>query len=375
MKKVIVLGSTGSIGTSALDIIRSNRDDFQLTGLSANSRETELLAQAAEFSVSSLALTGKETSDSRITYHGPEGLLDLIKETDADIVVNGISGAVGLAPSVTALESGMDLALANKETMVMAGRLINSLAEKKGRRILPVDSEHSAIFHLMEGKNPDDIYEYIITASGGPFRGYTSEQLKNVTAEQAMKHPTWDMGYKISIDSASMANKGLEVIECWRLFNIPLDKIKVLVHPQSMVHSLIRTNDLAMYAHISHPDMRLPIQNALYYPDLKPVPSSFLDLAGREMTFFEPDMDNFPMLPLAYRAAESAGAYPIVYNAVNEVAVQALVDEKIGFTEIPEITEQLLSGDWTAEPQSFDEVLAVDTLCRQEAVELIKKRM
>lgn len=374
MKKVIVLGSTGSIGTSALDIIRHNREDFQLAAISANSREKELLAQAEEFDVPTLALTGAAASDSRISYCGSEGLINLIRETEAHIVVNGISGAVGLPPSVAALESGKDLALANKETMVMAGRLINDLAARNNRTILPVDSEHSAIFHLMEGRDPGQIEEFIITASGGPFRGYRAGQLKKVTPREAMKHPTWDMGYKISIDSATMANKGLEVIECWRLFDIPLAKIKVLVHPQSLVHSLIRTKDLAMYAHISHPDMRLPIQNALYYPEIQPVQSSFLDLAGKEMTFFDPDSENFPMLPLAYRAAESGGSYPIVYNAVNEVAVQAFVDKKIGFTQIPEVTDLMLSRDWSGEPQSFEEVMAVDRLCRQKADELILKR-
>jgi len=375
LKKVIVLGSTGSIGTSALDIIRGNGDDFQLVGLSANKREKELLAQAEEFSVTSLALTGNQGSCSRITHSGPEALLDLIRDTEAHIVVNGISGAVGLLPSVAALESGKDLALANKETMVMAGPLVNSLAEKMGRKILPVDSEHSAIFHLIEGRNPHNIEEIIITASGGPFRGHTLEQLQKVTAKEAMKHPTWDMGYKISIDSATMANKGLEVIECWRLFDIPLDRIKVLVHPQSLVHSLIRTTDLAMYAHISHPDMRLPIQNALFYPNMKAVPGSFLDLAGREMTFFEPDRENFPMLPLAYRAAESGGAYPIVYNAVNEIAVQAFVDNLIGFAEIPELTESVMNEDWSEEPESFPEVLHIDAQCRKMAEGLIKKRI
>jgi 1-deoxy-D-xylulose-5-phosphate reductoisomerase len=374
LKKVIVLGSTGSIGTSALDIIDNHRDDFELVGLSANTREEELLIQAGQYNKPATALTGKKTTDKRITYSGPDGLLRMIEETDADIVVNGISGAVGLAPSVAALNSGKDLALANKETMVMAGSLINRLADKKNHRILPVDSEHSAIFHLMEKRSSEEIDEIIITASGGPFRGYTKEQLEKVTAQQAMKHPTWDMGYKISIDSASMANKGLEVIECWRLFNVPLDKIKVLVHPQSYVHSLIRTVDMAMYAHISHPDMKLPIQNALYYPDMQPVPDSFLDLAGKELTFSKPDHENFPMLPLAYRAAESGGSFPIVYNAVNEEAVQALVDEKIGFTEIPEITEDLFNKDWSTEPQSFEEVLSIDKECRKMAQEMIQKR-
>ncbi len=374
MKKVIVLGSTGSIGISALDIIKNNRDDFDLVGISANRREKEVLEQADYFNVHNITLSGKAPQSSKINFSGENSIIKLIEETEADIVVNGISGAVGMAPSVAALKSGKDLALANKETMVMAGPLIKKLADEKKQNILPVDSEHSALFYLLEKKKREQIDEIIITASGGPFRGFTADQLKNVTKEQAMKHPTWDMGYKITIDSASLANKGLEVIEAWRLFDIDLDKIKVLVHPQSYVHSLVRTTDLAMYAQISKPDMRLPIQNAMYYPEMKAVPGTYLDLAGKDLSFTAPDVKNFPMLPLAYRSAEAAGSYPIVYNAVNEIAVQALVDGIIHFTEIPEITENLLNMDWTHEASSFDEILGIDERVRKIAESLINQR-
>jgi len=374
LKRVIVLGSTGSIGTSALDIIKNNRDDFDLVGISAHRSEMELLNQANFFDVKNIALSGKKSDSKEIKYSGPESLLNMIEETDADIVVNGISGAVGMAPSVSAIKSGKDLALANKETMVMSGPLIKKLADKMGRKILPVDSEHSALFYLLDNKQREQIEEIIITASGGPFRGYSAEQLKTVTKEQAMKHPTWDMGYKITIDSASLANKGLEVIEAWRLFDIGLDKIKVLVHPQSYVHSIVRTTDLAMYAQISNPDMRLPIQNAMYYPGMKPVPSTFLDLAEKNLSFFSPDVKNFPMLPLAYRSAEAAGSYPIVYNAVNEIAVQALVDGIIHFTEIPEVTEEVLKMDWSFEAESFEEVLEIDKKVRLIADSVISRR-
>jgi len=372
MKRVIVLGSTGSIGTSALDIIKNNRDDFEVVAISANTNEKDLLKQAESFNVKNIALSGKIPESDKIRFTGLHSITQIIEETEADIVVNGISGAVGMAPSVAALKSGKDLALANKETMVMAGPLIKILAEKHRSLILPVDSEHSALFYLMEGKKREQIDEIIITASGGPFRGYNKEQLENVTAAQAMKHPTWDMGYKISIDSASLANKGLEVIEAWRLFDISLDKIKVLVHRQSYVHSIIRTTDMAMYAQISNPDMRLPIQNALYYPAMKAVPSTFLDLAGKDLSFTKPDEENFPMLSLAYKAAESEGSYPIVYNAVNEVAVQALVDGKIRFTGIAELTEEMLKLDWAHTAQSFDEVLEIDQKARLEAEKVIK---
>lgn len=374
MKRVIVLGSTGSIGTSALDIIKNNQDDFDLVGISANTSENTLIEQAKIFHVKNVALSGKTPQDSVINYFGPGSITRLIEETEADIVVNGISGAVGLAPSVATLQSGKDLALANKETMVMAGPLIKELSKQSGKKILPVDSEHSALFYLLEGKKSEQIDEIIITASGGPFRGYTAEQLKTVSKEQAMKHPTWDMGYKITIDSASLANKGLEVIEAWRLFDINLDKIKVLVHPQSYVHSIVRTADMAMYAQISNPDMRLPIQNAMYYPQMKAVPSTFLDLAGKNLNFEQPDINNFKMLPLAYRAAELGASYPIAYNAVNEVAVQALVDDKIQFLNIGDITSSILEKDWSREALSFDEVLEIDKEARAAAEKEIKVR-
>ncbi len=372
MKRVIVLGSTGSVGISALDIIKNNPDDFQLVAISANTKEDELLLQAKEFKVENIALSGKRPESHLIKFHGAKSVNRLIRDTDADIVVNGISGAVGLAPSVTALETEKDLALANKETMVMAGPLIRELASTKGKRILSVDSEHSALFYLLEGKKKEHIEEIIITASGGPFRGYNREKLLKVTREQAMKHPTWDMGYKITIDSATLANKGLEVIEAWRLFDIDLKKIKVLVHPQSYIHSIIRTTDLAMYAQISNPDMRLPIQNALYYPDMKPVSCSFLDLAGKNLMFENPDFENFPMLSLAYQSARSSKSYPIVYNAVNEIAVESFVNNEISFVEIPEITEAVLSKDWDREPASFEEVLEIDKIARSFAKESIK---
>ena len=373
MKRVIVLGSTGSIGTSALDIIHNNRDDFDLVAISANKNEKELLKQAESFNVGNIALSGKTPESDKIRFYGTNSITRLIEETDAHIVVNGISGAVGMAPSVAALKSGKNLALANKETMVMAGPLIKSIASRNKTAILPVDSEHSALFYLLNGKEKEQIDEIIITASGGPFRGFSADQLKSVTKEQAMKHPTWDMGYKITIDSASLANKGLEVIEAWRLFDITLDKIKVLVHPQSYVHSIVRTADLAMYAQISNPDMRLPIQNALYYPRMKAVPSTFLDLAGKSLTFTEPDKENFPMLPLAYQAADAGKSYPIVYNAVNEVAVQALVDGLIHFTEIPVITDELLQRDWSDEAKTFKEVLDIDSSVRRITQEVIRR--
>lgn len=373
-KKVLILGSTGSIGTSTVDIMKTFPDHFEVTGLSAHSNDELLVKQAKELGCNNLILTGKEESTYKeiktFTY---ERLTDFIRENKADIVVNGIAGSRGLEPSAAAIESGKDLALANKETLVMAGPLIRDLADKKGVKLLPVDSEHSALFYLLENRNPAHVEELILTASGGAFRDLKKEELCNVSLEDALKHPTWSMGQKITIDSASMANKGLEVIEACMLFHIPVHRIKVLIHPQSYVHSLIRTKDQAMYAQISSPDMRLPIQNALFFPDQEPVQSSFLDLAGKSLTFSEPDEEKYPMLKLAFKAAERGGSYPIAYNAANEVAVAAFLQREIQFMDIPLLTEKVLSVDWSHSCGSLSEVIKTDGEARTISHELIKE--
>ncbi len=286
MKKVIILGATGSIGQSTIEIARDYTDKIKIVALSAHYNDLKLSELGHEFNVSDLALTGKDKSDkSNINYFGPTALLEMIKKSDADIVINGIAGSSGLLPSITTITSGIDLALANKETMVMAGSIINKLTKKHSVKLLPVDSEHSAIFHLLENCKLEDLSEVILTASGGAFRDLPVEKLKDVKLEDALKHPTWSMGTKITIDSASMANKGLEVIEAAMLFNLPPERIKVLIHPQSYVHSLIRKSDNSMYAQISAPDMKLPIQNSIFYPTMEPVKSSYLDLAGKQLDF------------------------------------------------------------------------------------------
>jgi len=371
MKRIIILGTTGSIGKNTLDIVRSDREEFSIAGLSAHTNETELLKTAEEFGISgSLALTGKETSDQRIGYTGREGLLRMIRETDADIVVNGIAGSSGLMPSVAALESGKHLALANKETIVMAGSLIKKLASEKNLLILPVDSEHSAVFNLLRGRNPKEIAQIILTASGGPFREKPIEEFGRITLEETLKHPTWAMGMKISIDSATMANKGLEVIEANELFDMEGSRIKVLIHPQSMVHSLIRTADGEMYAQISEPDMRMPIQNALTYPEIRHNPYGFLDLADRTLNFYAPDMEKFPMLALAYEVLKLGGGYKIAYNAANEIAVKAFTEGSIGFTDIHRIVEKTLNLDWGDTPGNFESVLETDKKVREAASEM-----
>lgn len=368
MKKILVLGATGSIGSSGLDIIKKHNDLFQLVGISANKSISKTLAIAKEFNCKNVCLTGiekKQCTSEEIKYFGKEGLKNLICESDCDIVLNGIAGAAGLMPSITALECKKDLALANKETIVMAGSLVKELAQKNNCRILPVDSEHSAVFSLVEKYGKESISSIVLTASGGPFRNLPKEKLDFVTLKDTLKHPTWNMGQKITIDSATLANKGLEVIEACFLFDTPAEKIQVVVHPQSLIHSLIRTNDGILYAQISNPDMKHPILQAFTWPFFIKNNYEIFDLtAVSEMTFSKPRMDDFRMLPLAYEVAEKKASYTIAYNAANEVAVACFLREKIKFTQIPLITEEVLQNDWTNEPKTFEEVFEADKKAR-----------
>lgn len=355
-KKVLVLGATGSIGKNALDVIRHFGDSFVLAGASAHRDGDGLAAIAAEFKLGNCVLSGVD---------GQDALLSMIRKTDADIVVNGIAGASGLLPSKAALESGKHLALANKETIVMAGPLIRALAERNGVKILPVDSEHSAVFNLIEAYGKDSVDEIILTASGGPFREWDASRLEKATAKDALKHPTWSMGSKITIDSASLANKGLEVIEACRLFDVPPDRVKVVVHPQSLVHSFIRTNDGVLYAQVSPPDMRHPILSALSWPDRLPDYLDRLDFdAPFDMRFEPPRYADFPLLGLAFRAAGLSGKYTIAFNAANEEAVYAFVDGKISFPALSAVTAKVLESDWSAECETFDDVLEADAAAR-----------
>lgn len=365
MKKIFLLGATGSIGKSTLEIISEYPDKLELVGISAHKNEIKLSEIGNKFNCKTLVLTGKkESQNNNIIFFGMSELLKTIKNSNADIVVNGIAGSSGLLPSIATIESGKDLALANKETMVMAGSLINKLAQKHNSKILPVDSEHSAIFHLMENCKPEEIDEIILTASGGAFRNLSKEELQNVTVQDALKHPTWSMGVKITIDSASMANKGLEVIEAAMLFNLDITKIKVLIHPQSYVHSLIRKKDCSMYAQISAPDMKLPIQNAIFYPETERVESTYLDLAGKELTFTTPDMEKYKMLQLAYKALTLGNAYTIAYNAANEVLVQSFINNEISFLDIPILTEKILNCRIETIPNNIESILQIDSEIR-----------
>jgi len=380
-KKVSVLGSTGSIGKNTLEVIRALEPSFDIVALACRHSVGELTRQVKEFAPEAVAVTGLLDSQEEgelgklrgtRVYREERGLLQMLTDTDADLVVNGISGAKGLLPSLKTLQRGADLALANKETVVMAGGLVSELVRRNGSTLLPVDSEHYALFCLLRGRKPEDVQEVILTASGGAFRDLSYEQLRDVRIEDALIHPNWNMGAKITVDSATMANKGLEVIEAHHLFDIPVSAIKVLIHPQSYIHSLIRTSDGFIYAQLSQPDMRLPIQNALTYPGLEPSCLEAFDLTGKSLSFAAVDPHKYRLLSLAYGAAEQAGGYPIAYNAANEVAVDRFLSRDISFLEITQLVEQVLQVDWKVPVEEIEAILQVDREARIKAVEILK---
>ncbi|MCL2208615.1 MAG: 1-deoxy-D-xylulose-5-phosphate reductoisomerase [Treponema sp.] len=356
-KRVAVLGATGSIGKSSLDVISRNTENFEIVLLCAysNSQALDLLKNKYPRAACVLCKDDKNM------------LTEAIKNIQPDITINGISGSAGLEPSLAAIESGSTLALANKETIVMAGSFILNKAKEKKVNIIPVDSEHSAVFHLLKAHSNDVINEIILTASGGPFRKLKPEEMKNVTAKDALVHPTWNMGQKITIDSASMANKGLEIIEACCLFNLPPDKIKVAIHPQSVVHSMIRLSNGVIYAQLSKPDMRHPIADALYWPETAPLNPDLLNFDFLTLEFEKPDVNKFPMLPLAVLAANNGGLYPCAYNAANETAAVLFLEQKIKFTDIPRITERVLEADWAANNPDLITILEADAKARAMA--------
>jgi 1-deoxy-D-xylulose-5-phosphate reductoisomerase len=382
-KKVSVLGSTGSIGKNTLEVVRALEPSFEVVALACRSSVGELARQVREFAPEAVAVTGPldsreegelgKLSDTQV-YRDERGLLQMLTDTDADLVVNGISGAKGLLPSLKTLQRGADLALANKETVVMAGGLVSELARQNGSTLLPVDSEHHALFCLLRGRKTEEVQEIILTASGGAFRDLSYEQLRDVGIEDALTHPNWNMGAKITVDSATMANKGLEIMEAHHLFDIPVSAIKVLIHPQSYIHSLIRTTDGFIYAQLSQPDMRLPIQNALTYPDLEPSCLEAFDLTGKSLSFEAVDPHKYRLLTLAYDAAEQGGGYPIAYNAANEVAVDRFLSREISFLEIAQLVEQVLQLEWQVPVEEIEAILQVDREARIRAVEILKFR-
>src|SRR3954453_3257048 len=370
-RRLLILGSTGSIGTQALEIV-AHSDELDLVGLSAQGNWEQLIAQAREFAVERVALTDADAAErarekwSGEVLAGPEGLVQLVVDSGADLVLNALVGSAGLGPTVATLGEGMDLALANKESLVVGGELVMQLSEATGGQVIPVDSEHSALHQLISGEAPGTVAKLVLTASGGPFRGRSREQLESVTVEEALKHPTWAMGGKITIDSSTLMNKGLELIEAHHLFGVPYERIDVVVHPQSIVHSLITLNDGAALAHLGHPDMRVPISYALHFPERADVPVEPLDLPKLgQLTFEEPDEDAFPCLRLARSAAAEGGTAPCVMNAANEVAVQAFLDGQLAFNGIPEMIERALETVERQPLTSFDDLYLADAQARR----------
>ncbi|MGZ5347558.1 MAG: 1-deoxy-D-xylulose-5-phosphate reductoisomerase [Solirubrobacterales bacterium] len=376
-KKVLILGSTGSIGTQALEVVAASGDALQVAGLSAGSSWEPLLEQAREHGVPAVALADPEAAArageawSGRVLAGEEGIRALIDSSGADLVLNAVVGAAGLGPTIVALTEGMDVALANKESLVIGGELVTALSEATGARLIPVDSEHSALHQLIRSEPPGTVTKLVLTASGGPFRGRTD--LEDVSAGDALAHPTWDMGGRITIDSATLMNKGFEMIEAHHLFGVPYDDIDVVVHPQSIVHSLVHLNDGASLAHLGYPDMRVPISYALHHPERADVAVPALDLAGvGELTFEEPDTRTFPCLALAREAGEAGGTAPCVLNAADEVAVEAFLAGRIPFTGIAEVIERCLA-DIPAEPAAhFEQLFETDRRAREHARGLIE---
>ena len=379
MRRLLILGSTGSIGRQALDVVARAGDEFEIVGLSADRGWETLLAQAREYDVDRIGLADADAAaraseawtDGEVLA-GSEGLARLVAESDADLVLNAIVGSAGLGPTIVALSEGIDVALANKESLVVGGELVTALSEATGARIIPVDSEHSALHQLIEGERAGTIDRITLTASGGPFRGRSRSQLEAVTVEEALKHPTWAMGGKITIDSATLMNKGLEVIEAHHLFGTPYDQIDVVVHPQSIVHALVALCDGATLAHMGHPDMRVPIAYALHHPDRVEVPVPRLDLAQVGALTFEPvDEDTFACLRLARHAALAGGTAPCVLNAANEVAVHAFMAGRLSFTGIPEVIETALERVPARRVHSFEMLFDADAAAREAAQEAV----
>jgi 1-deoxy-D-xylulose-5-phosphate reductoisomerase len=372
-KRVIIVGATGSIGRQTLDVAASRPDLFEVAGMSAHSDEAALRAAAARFPGARLCLSGPGGPRGDIRLRGAAGLDELVAALDADIVVNGAAGSGGLRPSLAALSSGKDLALANKESVVMGWSLLEAAARRSGARILPVDSEHAALFQLVSRIGSTELEELVITASGGAFRDRSLSELGSVTPDEAASHPNWSMGRKITIDSATMANKGLEVIEASRLFGFTGATVRVLIHPQSVVHALVRTKDGSLYAQLSEPDMRVPIQNALTWPDCLPCPFGRLELAGRTLEFREPEAERYPLLGLAYAALASGEGATVAYNAADEVAVAAFEEGRIRYTDIAAAVAGCLETAWPSRVDDLGSIFEVDKAARESAKAVVRE--
>ena len=369
MKKIALLGSTGSIGTQTLDVVR-NQGDIQVTAMAAGSNIALLEKQIREFHPSiaavwdekkALELKAKVADLPVKVVSGMNGLLEVATEKEAQIVVTAVVGMIGIRPTIAAMEAGKDIALANKETLVTAGPIIMPLAEKLGVKLLPVDSEHSAIFQSLNGEHGNKIHKILLTASGGPFRGRTREQMASVQVEDALKHPNWSMGRKITIDSSTMVNKGLEVMEAHWLFDVEMDQVQVVVQPQSIIHSMVEYEDGAVIAQLGTPDMRLPIQYALYYPERRYLPGDRLDFWKlSQITFEKPDLESFHGLALAYEAGRRGGSLPTVFNAANEYAVAKFLNREISYLEITDMIQKAMEHHKVIDDPTVEQIVETE---------------
>ena len=383
MKNIAVLGSTGSIGTQTLEIVRAN-DDLNVVSLAAGSNIEMLEKQIREFKPQIVCVYNEKkaeelkikVSDTDVKIvTGMDGLIETAVIKTADIVLTAVVGMIGIRPTIAAIKAGKDIALANKETLVTAGHIIMPLAKEYGIRILPVDSEHSAIFQSLQGNKKSQLSKILLTASGGPFRNTPKEDLKNVTVKDALKHPNWSMGRKITIDSATMVNKGLEVIEAKWLFDVDIDNIEVVVQPQSLIHSMVEYVDGGIMAQLGTPDMKLPIQYALFYPDRRTLDGkrvNFFDIAN--ITFFKPDRDKFKGFDLAFRAGKTGGSLPTIYNAANELAVSKFLNEEIRFLDIPELIEAAMNNHKVIDNPSLEQLLESEKEAYESVNRALSKR-
>lgn len=383
MKNIAVLGSTGSIGTQTLEIVRAN-DDLNVVSLAAGSNIEMLEKQIREFKPQVVCVYNEKkaeelkikVSDTDVKIvTGMDGLIETAVIKTADIVLTAVVGMIGIRPTIAAIKAGKDIALANKETLVTAGHIIMPLAKEYGIRILPVDSEHSAIFQSLQGNKKSQLSKILLTASGGPFRNTPKEDLKNVTVKDALKHPNWSMGRKITIDSATMVNKGLEVIEAKWLFDVDIDNIEVVVQPQSLIHSMVEYVDGGIMAQLGTPDMKLPIQYALFYPDRRPLDGkrvNFFDIAN--ITFFKPDRDKFKGFDLAFKAGKTGGSLPTIYNAANELAVSKFLNEEIRFLDIPELIEAAMNNHKVIDNPSLEQILVSEKEAYESVNRALSKR-
>ncbi|WP_144933095.1 1-deoxy-D-xylulose-5-phosphate reductoisomerase [Paenibacillus sp. 32O-W] len=380
MKKISILGSTGSVGTQTLDVIAHDPDSYRVEGLAAGTNLPLLIEQVRQFKPSKVSVATKELAaqlkphvpSTTAVFYGEEGMMEVAAGTEADLVVTAVVGSQGLKPTLAAIEAGKQIAIANKETLVSAGHLVTELAAKHGVALLPVDSEHSAIFQCLNGESPSTISKLTLTASGGAFRDRTREELHGVTLEDALKHPNWSMGAKITIDSATMANKGLEVIEAHWLFQVSYDQIEVILHQESTIHSMVEFADYSVIAQLGNPDMRVPIQYALTYPNRKKTPTAPLRLAELGKLHFKPmDMERFPCLAMAYESGRMGGTAPAVFNAANEIAVSRFMKGEITFLQIEEIIERVLDKHQLILSPDLDQVLQTDEWARETAARIV----